>query len=177
MGKLFAFRMYFRKLLAPRSSLLASHAGFTLVETMLVIGVMVIMAILIVATLYGRKGGTELDNTNRRIATLLREAQSRSMAQASSTNWGIHLENSTNTTPFYALFYGTYSTSSRIGYYALPADVGYATSTIASGAAVELSFAQITGTVPATTSITLFRRSMTSQTTTITVTPSGAVSF
>lgn len=154
------------------------HAqGTTIIELVLVIGLIGILATIFLVNLQGRKGKTELTTTTQQMTALLREAQSRSVAQSSSTGWGVHFENSTNTVPFYALFGGTYSVSSNIGYYRLPATVNYSTSSLAIGASKEITFTQITGTASASSSITIFSTADTSQSSTIAVASSGAVSF
>lgn len=152
-------------------------SGTTIIELVLVIGLIGILATIFLVNLQGRKGKTELTTTTQQITALLREAQSRSVAQSSSTSWGVHFENSTTTIPFYALFGGTYSASSRIGYYRLPATVNYSTSSLASGANREITFTQITGTASASSSITIFSTTDLSQSSTISVASSGAVSF
>lgn len=152
-------------------------SGTTIIELVLVIGMIAILATVFLVNLQGRKGKTELTTTTQQIAALLREAQSRSVAQSSGTSWGVHFENSTTTASFYALFNGTYSTSSRIGYYRLPATVNYSTSSLASGASKEVTFTQITGTASASTSITIFSVTDMSQSSTISVASSGAVGF
>ena len=152
-------------------------SGITIIELVLVIGLVAILGTIFLVNLQGRKSQTELTTTAQQMAALLREAQSRSVAQSSSTIWGVHFENSTSTTPFYALFAGTYSVSSHAGYYRLPSTVGYATSSIASGASKEITFTQITGTASASTSVSIFSVADINQSSTISVASSGAVSF
>jgi type II secretory pathway pseudopilin PulG len=129
--------------------------GFTAVELLIMLGFVVVLGIVIMPALLGRRSRIELDNTTRQIGSLLREAQSRSMAQASSTSWGVRFENSTTTAPFYALFATSYSTGTVIGYYRLPATVRFATSSIAQGSFLEIIFAQNTGLPSTSTSIIL----------------------
>src|SRR3989344_8198221 len=80
-----------------------ARRGFTIIEIMLVIGIIVALAVVGVLNLTGRRGQTEFDSTVRQISALLRDAQVRSVAQASDKGWGVHFENSTTTAPFYAL--------------------------------------------------------------------------
>lgn len=133
----------------------SSKKGFTTIELLIVIGFIAVLGVVVLVSLVGRRSRLEFDNTVKQIATLLREAQSRSMAQASSTEWGVHFENSTTTTPSYALFATSYATSTRIGYYRLPQSVRYATSSVAEGESLDVTFAQITGLPSTSTSITL----------------------
>jgi type II secretory pathway pseudopilin PulG len=139
----------------PSSKIQDYKRGFTVFELLIVLGFIVILSIVIIPSLSERRSRIDLDNTAKKIVTLLREAQSRSMAQASSTSWGVHFENSATTTPFYALFATSYATGTRIGYYRLPPSIRYATSSVAEGGSLDIIFAQITGLPSTSTSITL----------------------
>lgn len=152
--------------------------GATLIELIVVVLIAAVLGVVAVTNLVGRKSGTEVEATARQVATLLREAQSRSMAQASSTTWGVHFEHSTSTAPFYALFYsGAYSASTRTGYYRLPAGVGYDAATLAVGATRDVVFSQITGAAAPSTSVKIYSIGKPSTSSTIQVATSGAVSF
>ena len=129
--------------------------GTTLVELLVVILIIGVISFFGLLSLFSRKGKTDLDNTVIQITSLLGEARSRSAAQASSTSWGVHFDN-TGAPPFFATFYsGAYSTSTRTGYYKLPTSLVYATSTVPSGSSVDITFNQISGLASASTSITL----------------------
>lgn len=123
--------------------------GFTMIETLVVLGVITVITVVALATLLGRRSRVELDNTTKQIAALLREAQSRSVSQEGGTVWGVHFENSTGTAPFYALFKGTYSATSVVGYYRLPTSVQYSSSSIPQGGSLNITFSQISG-IPST---------------------------
>lgn len=151
--------------------------GFSTIELLIVIGIIGILAIVSLPNLVGRRSRVELDNTARQIAASLREAQSRSLAQESATSWGVHFENSTTTSPFYALFKGSYSSSTRVNYSRLPSSLGYATSSIPLGAAKEVTFSQISGLASAATSTTIYLLTDATQSSTISVASSGAVSY
>jgi len=157
----------------------SGRKGTTLVELMLVIAVIAALSFISFLSLLGRKGDTDLKNTTEQMASLLREARSRSVSQASSTSWGVHFDNAATSSPFFAIFYSvTYSTSTTIGYYKLPSTLVYATSTIPSGSYKEVTFSQISGLASASTSITIFLpRSVPLGSSTINVGSSGAVSF
>ncbi len=152
------------------------RGGFTILEVMLVMVVGAILAGILFSGLVGYRNRNDFTNTSSKIAALLREAQSSSFARSSSTAWGVHFENSTSTTPFFALFSGTYGTSTRVGYYALPTSVAYVTSSLASGATQEITFTQITGAASASTTVTIQMRSS-GASSTIAVASSGVVSY
>jgi type II secretory pathway pseudopilin PulG len=150
--------------------------GFTYVEIMIVMGLMLILGIFLLVNLNGRRRTTELTTSAQRIAALVREAQSRSVIQASSSSWGVHFDNR-GATPFYALFSGTYSTSSRENVYALPQTVGYTTSTIASGRYAEMTFDQISGMPSGSSTIGIYLLASPASSSTLSVASSGAVSY
>jgi len=129
--------------------------GFTSIEILIVIVIIALLAGISIVNLAGRRSRTELIGTTQQIVALLREAQSRSVNQASSSSWGVHLENSTATSPFYALFANSYSSSTHIGYYRLSRMVQYATSSLSLGSSTDVMFSQLNGVPLASTSITL----------------------
>ncbi len=164
------------------SSFIIHHSrnkGTTLIELLIVISVIAVISVAALLNLLGRSAQTDLNNVTEQMASLLREARSRSVSQASSTSWGVHFDNSTTTAPFYTLFYSqTYSASTTIGYYRLPSGLAYATSSITSGSSVDVTFTQLSGQASASTSIKIYVSGKgTSNSSTISVASSGAVSF
>jgi len=131
------------------------NSGFTLIEMALVVGFTVIMGVVIIVSLSSRKSRVELDNTTKQIVTLLREAQSRAAAGEQNAVWGVHFENSTTTVPFYALFYGSYASSTTKGYWRLPVSLRFATSSVPEGSSTNVVFSQVSGLPTAQTSIGL----------------------
>lgn len=154
-----------------------NRQGTTLIEIVLVVGLIAALGTVVLLNLVGRKGVSELDATAKQIAAILREAQSRSVSQSDGAGWGVHFENSTSTAPFYALFRSAYSAQNRRGYYRLPSTVAYATTSIVLGGVREISFTQITGTANASTSVQVFLLSDSAVSSTIYVASSGAVRF
>lgn len=152
--------------------------GYSLAETLIVTAIIVILAAVSMVSFVNRRNQSQLSSTASSMAGLLREAQSRSVAQSSSTSWGVHFENSTTTSPFFALFASQYASSSNYGYYALPAWVGYATSSIGSGSYAEVKFSQISGTLIGSSSISIhLRQSNSEASSTISISGAGAVSY
>lgn len=139
--------------LATRYSLLArSRKGFSMIEIAAVIGIVVILSVVAFSNLSGRRNTVDLSSTTQQIATLLREAQSKSVSQTSGQAWGVHFENAA--TPFYSIFSGdTYSASAEAGHYRLPSNVCF--STIGSGSSQDVTFSQISGQPSGATSIGL----------------------
>lgn len=152
--------------------------GFTLVELVIVIGLMLAIAVTMFATLAGRKTDTDLTSTTQQIVTLLRRAQSDAMQGNGNAAWGVRFGNPTNTAPFYALFSGSYSTSTVVGTYELPATVAYQTSTLAQGATLDILYSPFSGLSSVSTSIGLYMpKESTAFSSTISVASSGTVSY
>lgn len=154
-----------------------TRQAFSLVELLLVVAIMVILSTLLLPNLTNRRGQTEFDGTVRHMAALLREAQSKAQNGFQGTPWGVHFENQSGT-PFYAPF-GTavYTTSTQVGYFALPSSVAYVTSSIAVHASSNVVFLSGTGEPRGATSIRMSLVSMPSTSATIIVASSGAVQF
>jgi prepilin-type N-terminal cleavage/methylation domain-containing protein len=155
----------------------ARRAGFSLIELLTVMGIIVILGGVVLVSLTRRRNTVELNTTTQKVASLLREAQSRSVNQASSSAWGVHFDNTVATQGFYALFSGTYSTSSRDTDYGLPTSLHLATSSVAVGSSAEVTFAQISGLATGSTTIGLYMVNTPVNSTTITISSSGAVSY
>lgn len=157
----------------------SNKKGTTLVELLIVVAIISVISIVSLLSLLGRSVQTDLNNVTEQMASLLREARSRSVSQASSTSWGVHFDNSTTTAPFYTLFFSqTYSSSTTIGYYKLPSGIAYATSSISSGSSVDITFAQLSGQASSSASVKIYISSKgIANSSTISVASSGAVSF
>jgi type II secretory pathway pseudopilin PulG len=132
----------------------ASEKALSLIEIITVAAIAVILSVVGFSSLVSNRSRLTLDSTTKQITALLREAQSRSTAQEGGTIWGVRLDNNTST-PFYALFKTSYSSSSEIGHYGLPVNVKYATSSISQGSSVNITFSQISGQPSTSTSITV----------------------
>jgi type II secretory pathway pseudopilin PulG len=158
--------------------------GFTLVELILVLGIMIAIGAIVFASLASRRSEADLAATTQQVATLLRQAQSDAVEQqngavaGSSIAWGVHFSNATNTVPFYALFTGSYSATATVNYYPLPTTLAYQTSTLASGATLDVIFSPITGASSVSTSIGFYMpKQNTAFSSTISIASSGQVSY
>jgi prepilin-type N-terminal cleavage/methylation domain-containing protein len=157
------------------------RSGYTLIEVLSVIAIVVVLGAVLLPSLRGNRAGKELTSTAQEAATLLREAQGKALSESSSTSWGVLFDNTVSSTPFFVLFSGTATsyatTTSRI---ILPSRVRYAISSVAVGTSTLITFAQGSGRTATTTSI---RFELTEGTTgtatsaTVMVNSFGAVSF
>lgn len=152
--------------------------GFSLIELVTVLGMIIVLGLIIYINLFAKRGRTELSLTAQEIATLLRQAQSWSTAQASNTNWGVHFDNVTTAGAFYALFASsTYASSTDSGHYRLPSNVRYVTSTLSLGSSSSIIFARATGLPLATGSIAIELITGGVASATISVNQFGAISY
>lgn len=150
--------------------------GTTLPELLIVIGIIAAIALTGTLLLFSRRTTVNLENVTTEATALLREAQSKSVAQEDDGTWGVRFENSTTSVPFFVLFKQPYSTSSRTTFRALPSGVGYITSTVPSGGWIEISFDAVSGIRSGSSSVAFYLESQASVSTTLTVSTSGAVS-
>ncbi len=156
----------------------SQEKGTTLAELLVVIGIIAILASVSFLSLFGTRSQNDLNGTSQEIAALLREARSRSVAQSSGNGWGVHFENSTTTSPFYALFFSaTYGSTTTIGYYRLPSSVGYAGSSIAPGSFKDITFSQLSGLASASTSVSIYLLANPANSSAVNIASSGAVSY
>jgi len=87
--------------------------GFTLVEMLLSVGILVVIVTISSVWLGGVKTRTEFSLTAQNALELLRNAQSKSVSQDNNQSWGMHTAQDTPQDGMYALFSGdSYATSS-----------------------------------------------------------------
>jgi len=77
--------------LSSGGSHIFDRSGISLLETLIVLSLIAVIATGIGLNLVGKRGKADLDNTTKLIVGALREAQSRAIAQASSTKWGVYM--------------------------------------------------------------------------------------
>ena len=154
-----------------------SRTGFTILELILTLAIIGIFGLVLLPNLFGRRNRNELDQTAQQIAAILREAQSRSVSQASSSAWGVHFENAAEPAPFYALFRAIYAQETVVTVYRLPARVKYVVSTLAPGATKDITFRQISGLAVASTTIGIALLQEPGASSTVRVSSSGAVTY
>jgi prepilin-type N-terminal cleavage/methylation domain-containing protein len=153
--------------------------GFTLVELIVVIALIIASGAVVFANLAGKRSTTDLTAATQQIGVLLRQAQSDAVEQESDVAWGVHFANPTGTAPFYALFTTSYSAGTVVGTpYLLPTTVAYTTSTLAPGATLDVIFSPISGAPSTSTSIGLYMPGQNAAfSSAISISPSGEVSY
>lgn len=80
--------------------------GFTLIEIMTVLGIVIILAVVAFQNLGGFSRKRSLDSTIQSMTVFLRDAQQRSINQESNRYWGVRFEN-LSTEDSYSLFNAT----------------------------------------------------------------------
>ena len=151
--------------------------GFTLIELLVTILIFFVVGSIVLLNISGSRSKADLTSATEEIGASLREAQSNALNQKNGLAWGVHFSNATNTSPFFALFQGAYSTTGTVGYYVLPSSVSYVTSTLGFGSSTDVIFSQVTGMASASTSIGLYMPKQTISSTIISVASSGAVIY
>jgi len=117
-------------------------AGFTLVELLIVIGITAALSVVGVGFYANQQKVKILENTAQEIASYLKYTQQKSVSQEQGLQWGIHFDNPSSGSDFYALYTGTtYSSPIETKY--LPAGIEFQTPS--SGNSVNTSFSKLTG--------------------------------
>jgi len=154
-----------------------THRGVTAVELLLGVTLLLIIGMFALSNLTGHRNRNELEVTVKQIATLLREAQSRSQSQVSGKSWGVHFDNAASGA-FYALFISPYTSSSEEIHVRLPPRLRFASSSVSPGSSLDITFAAITGIPSTSTSIALeLTGGGTVVSTTITVSARGVINY
>lgn len=124
-----------------------------MIEVLIVIGVVAAIGIFVAPNLFNSKNSRDVNNTVTQIVTVLRDAQSRSATQTQGTSWGVYFSNATDTPAFFALYSGSYSSTTVVNSYLLPRNICY--SSLAQGATSTVIFNQISGIANASMAIVL----------------------
>jgi len=154
-----------------------TRRGFSMIEIVVVVAIMVVLGVVGILNLGTRKGTTNLQDAAKQIAAVLREAQSNSMTQSKGVAWGVRFSNVASPGPFFALFSSSYSASNTAGYYRMPDAVSYVAASLPVGSTTDVIFNQVSGTLAATRTISIYLPGQSTQSSTITVAPTGAISF
>ena len=149
--------------------------GFTLLELLLVIGILVILAGAGVAYYRNSVKGIEADETGKVIVGDLRDARSRALYGQDRMNWGLRFVNSSTPSTYYYQMFETptiFSDASTtvVATTYLPGVINFKIP--GSGTSTDIIFGKIVGTIATTTSIVI---NLESTDITITATPIGNI--
>jgi len=149
--------------------------GFTMLELLIVIGITATLSVVSVGFYINQQKAKLLELTAQEIASYLKYTQQKSVSQEQGLQWGVHFDNPTSGSDFYALYTGTtYSSPIETKY--LPAGIIFTTP--ATGNSANISFNKLTGTNYSGTSQSLVIQSTSnSATTTISVFSQGLITI
>src|SRR5574344_1195827 len=99
--------------------------GFTLIEILISMGILVLIAGFSFAYLGGFQHKSNTDAAVQKIVSFTREAQMRAKSGQDGMAWGVHWANPLAADDFYSLFRDTYSATSTIETIKLPKSVQF----------------------------------------------------
>ena len=134
-------------------------SGFSLLELILVIGILVIISGVVSPFLFGGKTSIEVEEEAKKIAGVLRLAQNKAMSREDGLSWGVHFDNITSTEPFYDFFQGnSYTAGTSTERYYLSGVVVFQTP--ASGTSTAIIFIKRSGSLANGTTTTIAVKSL-----------------
>ena len=147
--------------------------AFTLLELLIVIGITATLSVVGVGFYMNQQKAKILETTAQEIANYLHYAQQKSVSQEQGLQWGVHFENPTSGSDFYALYTGaSYASPEETRY--LPSGIIFTTP--ATGNSINISFNKLTGTnYSGTTQSLVIQSTSNSATTTISVFSQGLI--
>lgn len=134
-----------------------SSSGFTLIEILVVIAILVIVSAVGFFAFTSYKGSKNVELTMDELAAVIRDIQKRSITQQDGKQWGIRFSNSTSTTHAYEVFSGaSYSTSTVERTYSLKRNVEFTNPS--DGSSIDAIFSAIGGELSGDTIISLISK-------------------
>ncbi|MEN9341900.1 MAG: hypothetical protein RIQ54_156 [Candidatus Parcubacteria bacterium] len=151
--------------------------GFTVVELMVIIGLIVIIAAFSFSQLAGRRASLDASTTAQKIVTALKDAQTKAITNERESDWGVRFVNNGSGNSFFAVYAQSYETSTVVMRYGLPVTVSYETSTVASNSFRDIVFYRLSGNPSASTTITINSIISGIESSTVRVASSGLISY
>lgn len=147
-----------------------NNYGFTFVEVLITVAVITILGSIALVSFNASRNVRDLSTTEQNVLSVLRLAQSKTLAGENDSAWGVHLESNQIT-----LFQGsTYASSPLKQTYALPDSVEV-TGVLLNGGGSDVIFKRVTGETDQTGTFTLNVIANPSHSRSITVNGSGNV--
>lgn len=148
------------------------RSGFTLLELLLVVGIIGILSTSIVLNGLGYRNRQALDLAAQQMAASIRDAQNRSVSQQDGLAWGVYFNNVSSTDSYTVFSGGSYSASENR--FVTPLDSPVEFTIPSAGTTSSIVFAQVSGLPSTSTSVTITNGSAS---TTITISANGQVQF
>jgi prepilin-type N-terminal cleavage/methylation domain-containing protein len=142
--------------------------GFTLIEMMIVLAIIVILATVGFINFAGVRQHQKLDLAGKSLIAFLRDAQQKAISQESGSAWCVRLENLETGRDSYYLYSGTCSGAPAV-VVVLPSNIGFVTPT------QDIFFSKVTGLPASAATITIRLEGDPSVTKTITVNAQGTI--
>ena len=150
--------------------------AFTLIELLIVIGLIAIISTVGILNLFNYSSYQDLDLSVQKIAAVLRSAQSRSIDSESGGNFGVHFENSLSGGNFYDLFQGNnYASGTLIMRTALKQEIQFIDPVF--GNSKDIIFFSITGLPASSSTVIIALKRDNSISKTITINSNGQIQF
>ena len=160
----------------PKTQNLKPKSGFTLVELLITITIVIVIAAIGSMNLLGYTQRQNLNFTAQEIISVLRNAQNSSISQEGSLRWGVDFENPASGSDFYDLFKGaTYADGAVVARNTLHSSVQF--DIPATGATSTIIFAPATGLPNASTTIKISLIGNPDVSSTIMINSNGEISF
>ncbi len=152
--------------------------AFTMVELLIVIGIMVIMAGIGGGSYFALRDRERIDQMANRIVGDMRATIARTQAQENGQQWGIHFDNVVSTAPFYAIWYGASYAGGTTVQKVTFVTTGLMFTAPASGASTDMVFTKPYGLPSAAASVTIGSTALTTATArTISIDTNGNITY
>ena len=147
--------------------------GVTLLELLLVIGILTILAAAGIGLYYNVRLTVGLEEEERAIVSTLRLARSHAVLGERANEWGVRFDNTDAASPFYAVFEGReYASALTVSTSRMAQEIVFQTPP--AGLALDVVFAQGAGTTTPT-SVTIGLKNNPAQSKTISVSGQGII--
>ncbi|HCI05679.1 TPA: hypothetical protein DEX28_02945 [Patescibacteria group bacterium] len=150
-----------------------SSAGFTLIELMITLAIMVTLSSVSFFYYANSYRQNLLTTASSEIVFLTRLAQQESISQKENRSWGVRFDNSDSNVPFLAVFSGSYVQANVRERYYLPSQLGFQSP--AAGTSTEIIFSKLKG-IPNASSTVIFGLKNSASQKNLVVNASGGIS-
>ncbi len=148
--------------------------GFSLLETLVVVGLSAILGLTTFLVVGRRQSSSELSGAAQQAVSALRTAQLNALNGVSSTPWGVRFDNTNTAFPWFAVYASsTYATTTQVMRYPMNSRIMFTTASVPAGTAKTVHFGLRSG-MTTSTSVAIQARNGTMQWT-LSVSTSGVV--
>lgn len=160
---------------------LKTGAGFTFIEVLIVMGLVSVLLVMGIMSMLSYIGKQNLESEARAVIALMRDAQSKSMAQEADSRWGVYISNQSDPTrDFYVLFQEASSSPDEVPGVTIERKTVRANIEFGSpveGATTSILFAKISGLPSASTTVVIQKGNDSSDQKTIYISGNGKLDY